>query len=322
MNRPRVRFDGLTLDELPARWAHAQNDALGYFLWAYCRMAGAGRVAADGELLALIALYFERIRYWEDEDSGHWEERRKLEASSVGAVVAGLRALRDLLSARPDLARGFEGRIVTPEWLEAPIASGETALAAILPAECADADPLKARRYDAALLFLVYPLDVVDDAMARRIVEDVTTRLGGDHGVRRYLGDSYWGADYKDKLPPGERTADFSERLAERDARVQPRPGEEAQWCIFDPIVSVIAGRRYLLGGDSADLDRQLRHFNRALGQITAPDCPRGALRCPEAYYLERGVWVPNDHVPLLWTQANLRLALSAMEASAARAGW
>ncbi len=44
------------------------------------------------ELLALFALYFERIRFWEDEDSGHWEERRKVGASSIGTVLAGLRA--------------------------------------------------------------------------------------------------------------------------------------------------------------------------------------------------------------------------------------
>jgi hypothetical protein len=32
MNRPAVRFDGLTLSELATPWPHAQSDALGYFL--------------------------------------------------------------------------------------------------------------------------------------------------------------------------------------------------------------------------------------------------------------------------------------------------
>jgi hypothetical protein len=93
-------------------------------------------------------------------------------------------------------------------------------------------------------------------------------------------------------------------------------PGEEAQWCIFDPIVSVIAGRRYLKAGDPADLDRQVHHLNRSLGQLTGRNCPQGELLCLEAYYLQYGRYVPNDNVPLLWTQANLRLAL--MEQSAA----
>jgi len=317
MNRPQVRFDGLQLVEIPSRWAHAQNDAIGYFLWLYSRLASAGRLAVDEGLLALFALYLERIRYWEDEDSGHWEERRKVEASSIGTVVAGLRALRELLAKGMAGACRFGSRTVTAEVLGGLIAAGEQALATILPAECIQPDPRKHRRYDAALLFLVYPLEVVDHAMEQRIVDDVLEHLQGEYGIRRYQGDSYWTADYKDKLPAEERTADVSERQEERDSLA--RPGEEAQWSLFDPIVSIIAGRRYLRTGDPAELERQVHHLNRSLGQITGPDCPQGELRCPEAYYLEHGRYVPNDHVPLLWTQANLWLALLAMEKSAAR---
>jgi hypothetical protein len=311
MCRPHVRFDGLTLAELPTRWAHAQNDALGYFLWLYCEAARRGRLAADGALLALFARYFAAIRYWLDEDSGHWEERRKLAASSIGAVVAGLGALRRLLAEPMPPACRFDGAPVTPDSLDALIEPGRRALAAILPAECVQSDPLKRRRYDAALLFLAYPLEVVEDDMAQRIVGDVTAHLQGDYGIRRYLGDSYWTADYKDKLPPAERTADVSEHQERRDALA--RPGEEAQWCLFDPILSIIAGRRHRRTGEAAERERQAFHLNRALGQLTAADCPQGPLRCPEAYYLEHGRYVPNDHVPLLWTQANLWLALQAM---------
>src|SRR5690348_6581033 len=93
-DRPPIRFDGTLLAELPGRPAQAQNDALGYFLWLYCRLAHAGRLAADRDLLALFPPFFGAIRYWRDADSGHWEERRKIEASSIGTVVAGLEALR------------------------------------------------------------------------------------------------------------------------------------------------------------------------------------------------------------------------------------
>jgi phosphorylase kinase alpha/beta subunit len=314
MNRPAVRFDGLHLTELPSKWPHAQNDALGYFLWAYCRFAGTPGLVPDPELLALLPLYFLAIRYWEDEDSGHWEERRKVEASSIGAVVAGIRELRLLLSRDPALVPRFGSREITPDFLDALIEPGEAALDAILPSECVQPDPRKKRRYDAALLFLIYPLEVVDDTMGQRIVDDVLGNLLGEYGIRRYLGDSYWTADYKDKVPLTELTADVSERQEERDALA--RPGEEAQWCIFDPIVSVIAGRRYLRTRNPPDLDRQVHHLNRSLGQLTGSDCPRGELLCPEAYYLEHGRYVPNDNVPLLWTQANLWLALRAMQVS------
>ncbi len=316
MNRPHVRFDGLNLAENHEPWAHAQNDALGYFLWIYCRLARRGLLAPDGGLLALFALYFERIRYWQDEDSGHWEEERKVEASSIGPVVAGLRQLRELLIAKPGMARRSGSRLVTAEFVGELITAGEAALASLLPSESAGP---KARRYDAALLFLIYPLEVVDDGMAGRIVHDVTAHLQGDYGIRRYLGDSYWTADYKDKLPPQKRTADVSEDQSGRDALA--RPGEEAQWCIFDPIVSIIAGRRYLRTQEPADLEQQACHLNRSLGQITGPDCPQGELLCPEAYYLEHGRYVPNDHLPLLWTEANLWMALLAMGESAKLTG-
>jgi phosphorylase kinase alpha/beta subunit len=316
MNRPHVRFDGVNLIELPTQWPQAQNDALGYFLWLYCRLVRGGRISPDPDLLALFALYFAAIRYWEDEDSGHWEERRKVQASSIGAVLAGLRELRMLLTQSVTSIFRFQGKAVTPNFLDLLIDAGTQALASILPAECVQPDPRKKRRYDAALLFLIFPLEIADDNMSQRIDNDVIHHLSGTCGIRRYLGDSYWTADYKDKVPAAQRTADVSERQDERDALASP--GAEAQWCIFDPILSVIAGRRYLRTKDPADLTRQTHHLNRSLGQLTGPDCPQGEMLCPEAYYLEREHYIPNDHVPLLWTQANLWLALLTMKESAA----
>jgi phosphorylase kinase alpha/beta subunit len=317
MRRPHVRFDGARLVELPVRWAHAQNDALGYFLWIYGRMAAAGHLPADPGLVGLFVRYFEAIRYWQDADSGHWEETRKVQSSSIGAVVAGLTAASQLRSSGSLAPHAPESAADWSLRLDELIGKGRDALGRILPAECIEPGPGRYRPCDAALLFLVYPLDAVGDAMGRQIVQEVLEKLQGDFGIRRYLGDSYWTADYKQKLPPEARAADVSERQQARDALASP--GQEAQWCIFDPIVSVIAGRRYLHTGDAADLERQVHHLNRSLLQLTGSDCPAGALRCPEAYYLERGRYVPNDHVPLLWTQANLWLALEAMAASARR---
>ena len=45
----------------------------------------------------LIARYFQKIQYWKDEDSGHWEELRKVAASSIGVATAGLREFRSLI---------------------------------------------------------------------------------------------------------------------------------------------------------------------------------------------------------------------------------
>jgi phosphorylase kinase alpha/beta subunit len=317
MNRPHVRFDGARLAELPEPWPHAQNDALGYFLWLTARLAAAGVIQPEAELLALVCRYLRAIAYWRDADSGHWEEGRKVQASSIGAVVAGLRALRAWASAPAGSARRSARAPLPPADLDDLIATGEQALAAILPAECVQPDPRCARRHDAALLFLVYPLEAAGEAAARAIVAEVVAHLMGEHGIRRYRGDSYWTADYRERFPAAELTADPSERLARRNAL--HRPGEEAQWCLFDPILAAIFGRRYLRGGDREDRERQVFHLHRSLGQLTGRGCPQGELRCPEAYCLAGGRWVPNDHVPLLWTQANLWLALAALEKSAAR---
>ena len=317
MNRPHIRFEGRNLTEMAQKWAHAENDALGYFLWLICLLHNEGRYplgAEEQDLLTLFVHYFETIRYWQDEDSGHWEETRKVEASSIGVVVRGLQELRLLVSKSGTSGIGTDERTVTAELLNRLIANGENSLERILPAESL-ADPRgTARRYDAALLFLVFPMNVVSEPMGGQIVTDVIDHLMGDYGIRRYPGDSYWCADYKQRLKPEARTIDFSDNIAARDALLNP--GEEAQWCIFDPIISIIHGERYAKHRQASDLQHQTHHFNRALGQLTDENSPFGGFKCPELYYLEEGRYVPNDTVPLLWTQANLWMAFKYMRRS------
>jgi phosphorylase kinase alpha/beta subunit len=110
-------------------------------------------------------------------------------------------------------------------------------------------------------------------------------------------------------LPPEERTRDFSEDIEVRDALLE-RIGDEAQWCLFDPILSAYYGHRFLETRSSSDIEQQTLHFNRALAHVTP------LWRCPELYYSRHGAYVPNPHVPLQWTQANLVLALEAMRAT------
>lgn len=314
MQRPHIRFRGESLTDSSEKWSHAQNDALGYFLWLYCSLISDGTLtwdAAAAEVLPLFPRYWKAIRFWEDADSGHWEETRKIEASSIGVAVAGLRELRRVLITRTAAPSAHELLILVEELL----AEGETALGQILPAECVQPDPQLQRRYDSALLFLIYPLQVVDGDLAAQIVNDVTGNLQGEYGIRRYLGDSYWCADYKTALAPEARTADFSDDLAARDKLL--KPGLEAQWCIFDPIVSIHYAQRYLNSRSPHDLDQQIAYLHRALGQLTSPDSTFGPYKCPESYYCEQGRYVPNDVTPLLWTQANLRLALHFLEVTA-----
>jgi len=312
MKRPHIRFDGNTLGEIDEKWAHAQNDALGYYVWFYSLLLIQEKLTPTPESLELLAAfvrYFEKIRFWEDADSGHWEEARKIEASSIGTAVAGLMMLKQYLNHSENWREfSFGNKHVSVEVVDELIQLGQSALSQILPAECIQADPLQARKYDAALLFLIYPLGLVEGEVAETIMEDVRTHLMGDFGIRRYLGDSYWCADYKDVLSEDDRTSDFSDNQASRDQLL--KPGEEAQWCIFDSILSVIYGQRFLRSEKSEDYEKQRFHLDRSLSQLTTDDSVFGAYRCPESYFLEKGQYVPNDITPLLWTQANLMMAL------------
>ena len=319
MQRPHVRFNGEDLTEIDQNWQHAQNDALGYFLWFYCRLISDCILQPSPEeleILTLFPLYFEAIAYWQDEDSGHWEEDRKVSASSIGVVVASLRAFNklfieyDLIS---DYCRS-QNQLVTLELLDRLILKGSDALKAILPAECIQ--PEKARRYDAALLFLIYPLNVLDDVTNERIIEDVINNLQGKYGISRYLDDSFWCRDYTD-LPENIRTSISTEReqwLQEQGRGL--KQGESAQWCIFDPILSAIFGIKFQKTQQIEYLEKQTFYLNRSLGQLTAADSKVGGFKCPELYYLNQDKYVPNDATPLLWTQANLRTALTIMEQS------
>jgi GH15 family glucan-1,4-alpha-glucosidase len=332
MHRPHVRFDGDTCQELPQDWSHAQNDALGYFVWLYVTLAlrGASRVEdLNFELLADFVGYFRAIEYWSDEDSGHWEEAVKVSASSIGAVVTGLRQVCELCRLAAEfeqrqlagvISAGARRRITDTlgsSGVGELASCGEQALSQILPAECVQNDPQKARPYDAALLFLIYPLSVVDDEMADQIVNRTQQQLRGPLGIKRYVGDSFYCTDYESQMAQrrDDPTRNFSRDMASRNELLQA--GEEAQWCIFDSILSVHFGQRYRQTKSAEALEKQAEHLNRALAQITHADPPRcEAFQCPELYYHEQGRLQTSKSTPLLWAQANLWTALEAMDQS------
>jgi GH15 family glucan-1,4-alpha-glucosidase len=312
MRRPHVRFDGATMTEVAGeRWSHAQNDALGYFLWLCARLARQQVLRLDRpavETLFLLTRYVKALKFWEDEDSGHWEETRKISASSIGVVVAGLREWRAALGDRRATiaAPGLRDRAL--RLTSALLDAGRRALDAILPNECVQPSPLQNRRYDAALIFLVYPLEVAGER-GELLLSDVSRYLQGAIGIRRYLRDSYWAPDYE-RLPAVDRTRDYSDDISVRDVLLE-HVGDEAQWCIFDSMLSAGYGRLFLARRRDDDRRAQAFYFNRALAHVTAD------WKCPELYYRRRGRWVPNPHTPLQWTQANLLLALCALRATA-----
>jgi len=308
--RPHIRFTAQNLGELQEKWPHAQNDALGQALWFRCVLANSGAQAMtlrESKVFALFPEYFEAIEYWQDDDSGAWEEGRKTNNSSVGAVVAGLEELQKYLTAAD--GRSSAG-VASPSGaalarVEKLIAKGRERLDETLPFE---APP--ERLVDSALLFLIHPLGAVRArALQDAIMNLVQARLKGEYGIKRYANASYFCQDYDEWFAAREMSSDFSERGDFRDAFLQP--GCEAQWCIFDPVLSIIYGERYQADPeDVASYRKQVHYFNRSLRQVTAEG------HCPELYFLRQGRYVANAHTPLAWTQANQALALHLMEKS------
>lgn len=285
IHRPVVRFHGENAQPL-RDWPNAQNDALGYAMCLIGTLAEAKALKLseqDVELLNSLIGYLRAIEYWHDKDSGHWEESAKCGASSIGAVVAGLQAVRSVVS---------DATLV-----DELIAKGRDVLSELLPNE--SRTPGEERDADGAVLFLVQPLQVVGGKTAEQIVQLVRRDLQGDIGVKRYVGDSYWAPDYRDHFQMGDRAADFTNRMDERAAFL--RPGLEAQWSLFDPMLAVYFARQ-----GNADLAHY--YLARSLGQLVESE---GQLKMPEAYFSEGGEWVPNDHIGLLWAESSLLYALT-----------
>jgi phosphorylase kinase alpha/beta subunit len=100
-----------------------------------------------------------------------WEENEEVHASSIGAVVAGLKKWQEV-----------GGKDVDQDAID----RGEEALLALLPRES------EAKFTDLALLSLIYPYNVVSHEMAATIVDNLVYHLAKEKGVMRYKFDAYY----------------------------------------------------------------------------------------------------------------------------------
>ncbi|MEP7205211.1 MAG: glycoside hydrolase family 15 protein [Candidatus Saccharibacteria bacterium] len=317
-----VRVDGDTLanDSEP----RVQNDSVGYALWLTSRFINGGAIVAspeDLETLAQTVRYLDEIKFWEDPDDGHWEEERRVHVSSIGAVIAGLKEVCSM----------FEGiGYVTGIDFDRLESLGRNAMDNILARHATEmigppdsSQDLNAsidipRKKDSSLLFLVVPLGVFTGEQARLIVTGIEQTLVREKGVARYSGDTYWSPGFKGIMSIDQRTTYADGRLEKRNEKAAEiaNSGTEAQWSLFDSLLSVYYGRCYEQTGDDEELQKQVSYLNRSLSQLAETE--DGRLLMPEAYYYDNkdGVnkLVPNDHIPLLWSQANLLLALHQFE--------
>ena len=170
-----ARFNPENFDEYWEEWGNKQNDAVGEVLYliSACELAGAGIVETEHEkeLLQTLTEYLVSVEYWQDGDSGIWEENQELHASSVGAVVAALK-LADQLE-----------YVTVPE---GAIEKGEAALRNLLPRESAS------KFCDLALLTLIYPFAVTTEEETKTILRNIEYFNVRDMGVIRYRSDRYY----------------------------------------------------------------------------------------------------------------------------------
>jgi len=166
----------MTGEEINEDWGNKQNDAIGAFLFKVGDLENKGirivRNKNDKRIVQKLIYYVRSIEYWQDNDNGVWEENEEVHASSVGAVVAGLKSISKI--------NGIE----VPQWL---IDIGQETLNELLPRES------ETKQVDLALLSLIYPYNIVTDKQKKQILENVESMLVRNKGVIRYVGDVYYG---------------------------------------------------------------------------------------------------------------------------------
>lgn len=170
-----ARYHPETFEEFWDEWGNKQNDAVGATLFKLgdLEAKGHGVIESNRErrIVQRLIDYLNSVEYWHDPDSGVWEEREEVHASSVGAGLAGLKKV----SALPF--------VKMPAGV---IEKGEEALRALLPRES------KAKFADLALLSLIWPFEIVSTEMAEEIITNVEYHLTKRLGVIRYKGDYYY----------------------------------------------------------------------------------------------------------------------------------
>ena len=154
-------------------WGHVQHDMIGAFLFGVGLGTRYGKQMLRGDndrrILQKLVNMLNLVEYWQDPDNGMWEEWREVHASSVGACVAGLRAVSSVVN--------------VPEEL---VSKGLRTLFSLYPRESAD------KRVDLAQLSLIYPYRLFTGLLGETIVQNVEQHLLRSRGVARYEGDSYY----------------------------------------------------------------------------------------------------------------------------------
>ncbi|HVM73634.1 MAG TPA: glycoside hydrolase family 15 protein [Candidatus Paceibacterota bacterium] len=170
------RYNPTTFEEYWEEWGNKQNDSIGCILFKLGELEQRKKGLIiesndDRRIVQKLVWYLSTLEYWNDPDSGMWEENQELHASSIGACLAGLM-----------MARHIEGIEVPDELIE----KGSAALRTVLPRESAG------KFVDLSLLSLIWPYHILTEDETREVLKNVEYHLLRDRGVIRYKGDRYY----------------------------------------------------------------------------------------------------------------------------------
>lgn len=170
-----ARYNPETLEEFWESWGNKQHDAVGAVLFKIADFESKGksvlRNERDRRTVQTLIYYICNVEYWHDADSGMWEENEEVHASSIGAVLAALKKWKEVGGMDVD---------------QDAINRGQNALDKLLPRES------ESKFTDLALLSLIFPYNIFDQAMANQIVDNLVYHLVKDKGVMRYKFDHYY----------------------------------------------------------------------------------------------------------------------------------
>ena len=171
-----ARFHPHTFDEYWDDWGNKQNDSIGAILFKIGQLEHHDKrsILKDESHVRIVnklVKYLYSIKYWCDEDNGMWEEDEEVHASSVGACVAGLKAVSKLPN------------VHVPTRL---LYYGKRSLRHLLPRESAK------KFVDLSLLSLIWPYNVVTRNQRDEILKNVEYLLLKKRGVIRYKNDHYY----------------------------------------------------------------------------------------------------------------------------------
>jgi phosphorylase kinase alpha/beta subunit len=282
-------------EEIRTEWGQNQLDTIGLFLYLVACFRSRGmdvfqhsRRFEEKVLLNKITRYAETMEWWSARDFGQWEEGPERHASSIGAVLAGLR----MLSTLKDDELYFN---------EAQMNTGRRALDALLPKES------PGRECDLAQLSLIWPFGILSDEQLWAVLDRIEKKLARPKGLIRYERDAYFNA----KDPRLITFADARTGLDLIDYRDEDRThfrhdvqGSEAQWPLglawLSIVYSKLAKQRHERGEDHAEHMAKARHYLEQLKSCAVPADGMAMGYVPELYVDGR----PNVNTPLTWATA------------------